>query len=192
MAQATAQPPTDSRLPAAQTGKPKARKLSLSDAEDVAKLVAIRLNESEACRKLGINPRTWISWKSRKRNGEEFQALFDRIRGEKIAFLIGSVESAVGQKNEKTGLTDWKPAAELLKITFPDRFGPKTEVNVNAQLVLGMTNEDVEKRRRIFREQAERGYAERLACESQGKLGNGNGSRTREPAPATPQLQARG
>ena len=76
--------------------KPKrARRLTIHDAEAIARLVATRkLTESEACLTIGIKPHQWIVWRSRKKNTPLFDTIITRTRADSINGLIDRIERA--------------------------------------------------------------------------------------------------
>ena len=100
--------------------EPKKRRLTLTDVEQIAKLVARRkLNESEACRALGINPHQWVVYKSRKKVSAIFETLITRIKGLTINHAMERIEIA--------GNKDWRADYARLGLIDPQRFGQRTE-----------------------------------------------------------------
>jgi hypothetical protein len=92
---------------------------------EIARLTAKMLTESEACRRLGINPRRWFDWKTRHNRAEKFAALLEAFRADRIDSLIAKIEASadgVGMKQP-----DWRAAAFLLSVTDKHRFGSQAE-----------------------------------------------------------------
>ena len=101
------------------------RRIDATTIAEIAKLVARQLTESEACRKLGIEPRHWFDWKSRCSRNERFGALLEAFRADRIGDLITQIENGaagVGMRQP-----DWRAAAFLLSVTDKKRFGPQAE-----------------------------------------------------------------
>jgi hypothetical protein len=98
-----------------------------------ARLCARQLSEAEACRKLGIKPQQWFSWKSRHNRSEQFAALLEEFRAGRIDSLVTKMESAADGVNMKQ--PDWRAAAALLKFVDFKRFGdtpPSIELHQHA------------------------------------------------------------
>ena len=100
---------------------PKARKITMADAEAIAELVAYRLTETEACLHIGIEPARWWLWKNRKRNTPEFEKLTTRLRAAKLAGCLKEIgKAATGADGIRH---DWRAAKELMAMASPDRYG---------------------------------------------------------------------
>jgi hypothetical protein len=94
--------------------------ISRRDVREVAKLVAKRLTEAEACECLGIRPRTWYGWREIHRNQAEYAGLLTRVRGQYIRANLREMEKAsVGQGGHRP---DWRAADRLNAIVAPDRY----------------------------------------------------------------------
>jgi hypothetical protein len=113
------------------------RKIDATCIAEMAKLVAKMLTESEACRRLGIKPRTWFDWKSRCGRDEKFSAMLEAYRARRFEGLIERIEaSAEGTGGVK--YPDWRAALALLKIGDQKRFGDSpllVEMNVRQPLL---------------------------------------------------------
>jgi hypothetical protein len=105
--------------------KSNGRRITADDVEQVAKLVAARLNEREATELLGIGHQQWRSWKSRHQHSEEFETLLARVTAAKLDAHLRNIASFEP--------LDWRASAHLLKIADQTRFGdrPATDFNVN-------------------------------------------------------------
>ena len=97
------------------------RRIDAATISEIARLCARQLTESEACRKIGVRPQAWFSWKSRHNRSEKFAALLEAFRAERIDTLITNVEDGANGKGMKQ--PDWRAAAHLLKIADAARFG---------------------------------------------------------------------
>src|ERR1017187_9060923 len=87
---------------------------------EIAKLCAKQLTESEACRRLGIQPRAWFNFKDRAGRGEKFKALLEAYRADRIESLIARIEKSANGQDVK--FPDWRAAAFLLSVTDAKRF----------------------------------------------------------------------
>jgi hypothetical protein len=105
------------------------RRIDATTVNDIARLAAVTLTESEACRLLNILPSTWFEWKSKHRRGEKYGALLETFRAIRIETLIGRIEDA--SDPTKTARPDWRAAAQLLRYLDPVRFGDNPAVTVN-------------------------------------------------------------
>ena len=97
------------------------RRIDSATISEIARLCARQLSESEACRKIGIKPQHWFSWKSRHNRSEKFAALLEEFRAGRIDDLSTKIEMSadgVGMKQP-----DWRAAAALLKFADMKRFG---------------------------------------------------------------------
>jgi Transposase len=105
------------------TGNLPARARRRFDAQmicEIAQLCAKSLTEAEACRRLGVNPKSWFSFKSRCGRTEKFAALLEEFRAGRIESLIAKIENAadgIGLKQP-----DWRAAGHLLAIADARRF----------------------------------------------------------------------
>lgn len=92
------------------------RRITPSDAEQIAELCATGLNESEACAIIGIPRREqWFNWKSIHKS--EYEDIFTRIKASRIKNLVGQIDKAA---NGSDGIRhDWRAADRLLAIADP-------------------------------------------------------------------------
>jgi len=98
------------------------RKIDAATIAGMAKLCAKMLNESEACRRLGIRPKAWFDWKSRANRTARFAEMLEAFRADRIESLIDRIEkSANGTGGVK--YPDWRAALAILKFTDQKRFG---------------------------------------------------------------------
>jgi hypothetical protein len=102
---------------------------------EIAQLCAKSLTQAEACRRLGLNPKSWESFKSRCGRESKFAALLEEFRAGRIESLIDRIEASADGKGMKQ--PDWRAAAHLLAIADPRRFkdGPTVEVNAPTNLL---------------------------------------------------------
>ena len=103
--------------------QPKRRRLRIGEREirSMAELMAKRLNEAEAARILGIEPRSWYKWRQRMRNEGRFTALLENLTGVRLAAHLQNIElAAVGAGPHKRA--DWRASSFVLAATAPDRF----------------------------------------------------------------------
>ncbi len=105
------------------------RKITLADAEAIAKLVAKRTTEAGACIVLGIKPTSWFQWKHRHKNQAIFETLVTRIRETKLQACIDTIDEAgdsyeIPTKNGSyTKPGDWRAKAWLAeRVLAPERF----------------------------------------------------------------------
>ncbi len=118
-------------LPTRTTPQRRGKRLCLADARDVAALCAKRANEGEACAVLGIPYSTWMHWKAKARNSEQFREIIDSIKGAKIKAHLDNIESFSAK--------DWRASECYLEKTIPDRFSNKAatvEITNNAPSIL--------------------------------------------------------
>jgi hypothetical protein len=108
------------------------RRIDATTISEIARLCARQLSESEACRKIGIVPQAWFSWKARHNRSEKFAALLEEFRAGRIDSLVTKIESAADGVNMKQ--PDWRAAAALLKFVDLKRFGDSPTVEVNNQI----------------------------------------------------------
>lgn len=109
--------------------KGKARKLTIGDAEAIARLVSTRkLLENEACLSLDIEPKQWFQWKSRHKHLATFERLTTRMKADKLAGLVERIENSSldaeiminGKPVTKRG--DWRAGAWIAERLAPERF----------------------------------------------------------------------
>src|SRR5262245_15466153 len=72
----------------------KKRKVCPDDVEAMARLIADRMTETEACAVLDIEPRAWFRWKGRRKNVGVFDSLRARLTGERIRQCLGKIAQA--------------------------------------------------------------------------------------------------
>jgi hypothetical protein len=84
-----------------------------------------QLTESEAARRLDLNPQTWFKWKSLHSRSEKFGGLIEKFRSERITKLIERVEKSAEGIDVK--FPDFRAAMALLGIIDRKRFGPQAE-----------------------------------------------------------------
>lgn len=124
----------------AQLPLPKRRKITISDANEIANLIANRfLNETEACALLNIPRDNWYKYKTRNKNLVQFDQTYTRLKAAKIAQCI----SRIDQCGDGIGLKqpDWRAKAFLLQVTDRERFGtgpvaPATVNNVQLNVTM--------------------------------------------------------
>jgi hypothetical protein len=105
------------------------RKIDASTIAQMARLVAKMLTESEACRRLGVKPRTWFDWKSRAGRNQKFADLLEAYRADRIESLIDRIEKSANGIDVK--YPDFRAALALLKITDQRRFGDSPAVEIH-------------------------------------------------------------
>jgi len=111
------------------------RKIDAATIAGMAKLCAKMLNESEACRRLGIRPKAWFDWKSRANRTARFAEMLEAFRADRIESLIDRIEkSANGTGGVK--YPDWRAALAILKFTDQKRFGDTPAVAINPMPVI--------------------------------------------------------
>jgi len=110
-----------------------ARAFTIHDAEAIAELTAKGLNESEACSRLQLKKESWFNWKHR--NPDKSSELITRIRANRLANLLGEIETAAKGDAERGIRHDWRAADRLLAITSPERFGRTQESAPPAPMV---------------------------------------------------------
>jgi hypothetical protein len=121
---------------------------------EIAKLCAKQLTESEACRRLGIQPRAWFNFKDRAGRGEKFKALLEAYRAHRIEHLIDRIEKSADGIGVK--YPDFRAALALLKITDQKRFGDSPLVNVQQVNANILSDADMQRvMDKIFRENPE-------------------------------------
>ena len=114
----------------------KSARISIADAESIAKLVAKGHNKSEACALLGIIRDSWFNWKCI--NKSRCEDIFTRIKAEKVGRLLESVEVATVGGDDAKGRpirADWRAGQWLLSVAAPERFSTKQDVQSQAPVV---------------------------------------------------------
>lgn len=106
------------------------RKLTQSDIEQMAELMAKRITETGACLMLNIKPQTWFNWKGKQKNAGKFTDILSRVRETKLKACLDTIDEAgeayeVPTKNGsfmKPG--DWRAKAWMAeRVLAPDRLG---------------------------------------------------------------------
>lgn len=110
---------------------------------EIAKLCAKQLTESEACRRLGIQPRAWFNFKDRAGRGDKFKALLEAYRADRIESLIARIEKSANGQEVK--FPDWRAAQFLLSVADARRFSDSgmrasIDVTVNVAPVIDMND----------------------------------------------------
>jgi hypothetical protein len=124
------------------------RRIDTATISEIARLCARQLSESESCRKIGIKPQHWFSWKSRHNRSEKFAALLEEFRAGRIDSLITKIESAADGVNMKQ--PDWRAAAALLKFADLKRFGDSPAVEINNAFAPLLTDTQIAKVEALF------------------------------------------
>ncbi len=111
-------------MSAAQEPSPQAparrHKITAQTIAEIADLVSnYRLNETEACKTLEINPKVWRNWKDRNKSAEKYDDALTRLRA---GFIKGRIDTIKRAENK-----DWRAADRLLQIVAPERFGSRQE-----------------------------------------------------------------
>ena len=109
------------------------RAFTMQDAESIAELTTKGLNESESCARLGLSRDAWFTWKHR--NPERASEIITRIRANRLANLLGEIETAAKGDAERGIRHDWRAADRLLAISAPERFGKAIESAPTAPVV---------------------------------------------------------
>jgi len=118
-----------------QPKSPAKRKLTLTDIKAVARLCARGLTESEACRQLGwFEPKAWFVFKSRGKNDSRFEAELEKLKAERIDYLIGTIEKSAAGENMKQ--RDWRAGQYLLTTMDKERFSDSPKITTNQSLPL--------------------------------------------------------
>lgn len=106
--------------------KPKRRRLTLFDAQAIARIVARRkCSESEACRLLNIYPKQWGVFKCRKKVSAVFEAIIEGTKGLTINHAMERIETA--------GIRDWRADHARLALIDPKRFGNQANEDTSKQ-----------------------------------------------------------
>ena len=124
------------------------RRIDAATISEIARLCARQLSESEACRKIGIKPQHWFSWKARHNRSEKFAALLEEFRAGRIDSLSTKIESAADGVNMKQ--PDWRAAAALLKFADMKRFGDSPAVEINNAFAPLLTDAQIAKVEALF------------------------------------------
>ena len=121
------------------------RKIDAVTIAEMAKLCAKMLTESEACRRLGIKPRTWFDFKSRAGRTQQYADLLEAYRADRIEGLIDRIEKSANGIDVK--YPDFRAALALLKITDQKRFGdsPTAETTTTNNFLIAGGGEQVRK-----------------------------------------------
>ena len=96
------------------------RAFTLKTIRAIAKLVSRQLTESEACRRLGIEPKQWFQFRSRSRNDDRYKAELETQDAEFFDMATKGIEDAgngVGMRQK-----DWRALAWLASVKAPRRF----------------------------------------------------------------------
>lgn len=109
------------------------RAFTVQDAESIAELTTKGLNESESCARLGLSRDAWFTWKTR--NPDKAGEIITRIRANRLANLLGEIETAAKGDAERGIRHDWRAADRLLAISAPERFGKAIETTPHAPVV---------------------------------------------------------
>jgi hypothetical protein len=124
------------------------RRIDTATISEIARLCARQLSESEACRKIGVRPQAWFSWKSRHNRSEKFSALLEEFRANRIDDLITRVENSAAGIGVK--FPDFRAALALLKITDHKRFGDSPAVEINNTFAPMLTPAQMDRIQREF------------------------------------------
>lgn len=77
------------------------------------KAYASMMPDRGVCARIGVNPTTWVEWKNRAKQGDEFFVKFfeeaDTARAKEEMRLLGNIK--------KAGVKEWRAAAWLLERT---------------------------------------------------------------------------
>lgn len=117
--------------------RPANRRIDKGTIEAVAALVSRGLTESEACRQLGIRPKSYFNFKSTQRNDERFKELLEKYRAKRIEDLIAEIEKSAFGKGLKQ--RDWRAAKFLLEVADRNRFNtdkPAVEMSVGSAHII--------------------------------------------------------
>jgi hypothetical protein len=120
------------------------RKLTITTIRQIAKLVARGLTESEACRRLGIEPHAWFNFKSKAKNDSRFKAELETADADRIHNCIEGIEDAGEGKGMRQ--KDWRANAWLLSTSHPKRFSDaaqRASVSVDLSVTMPPFNEEV-------------------------------------------------
>jgi hypothetical protein len=105
----------------ARTGAAK-RRIDAKTIAEIARLSAKSLTESEACRLLTIDPKTWFNWKSRHSRSAKFAGLLEEFRAGRINDLVARIEKSAN--GEDLRQPDWRAASFLLAVADAKRYSP--------------------------------------------------------------------
>ena len=115
------------------------RKLTITTIRQIAKLVARGLTESEACRRLGIEPHAWFNFKTKAKNDSRFSAELETAQAADFDQNIQGIEAAGAGKGLKQ--PDWRARAWLLTVKAPKRFSDaaqRAQLDVNVSVTAPM------------------------------------------------------
>jgi hypothetical protein len=115
------------------------REFDETDIDNVARLCALRLTETDACAHLGIKFDSWRAFKCRGKNKARFINALARLKSAKVEAMVADIEAA----RDKLGQPDWRARAWLLERVFShDTIGRKeSEVQ---QTVSGQVTHKIE------------------------------------------------
>lgn len=149
---------------------PKRRKLTLWDVKAIAnKVVKFRMNESQACYSLHINPKQWFDFKQRHKTQAQFDAIIETVKGAQIENCVqiitnhgdGIEYTAMNKQGEVVTLTkpgDWRAAAWIAeRVLSPETFGQQQQP-INATQINHFTSIGID-----LEQLGNRVYAERKA-----------------------------
>lgn len=116
--------------------KLKLRKITRADVEEIARLIITRrLNETDSCNLLNINPRRWFKWKDRAKHKGEFDSLLSRVRAANIDAVIQTIDEAGTPCEGKR--SDWRAKAWIAeRVLAPELFGQQQAGNVTNQTAI--------------------------------------------------------
>jgi hypothetical protein len=115
-------------LKQAVTKRPQRRKIDLQTIEEVARLVATKISEAEACRVLGINPTSFYKFKCVHKHQQKWAAALDKFRGEKLKLHLDNVEqAAVGSGVHAKKGADWRASSWMVEraLSSDGRYGDR-------------------------------------------------------------------
>ena len=123
---------TDDLIP---TRKPPHRKITMSDVQAIAKMVARGMTETEAAHRMDIQQSLWFNWKNRAKRCDKFNEILARMKSCRIDTLLGEIDKAAsGSEGVRH---DWRAADRLLSIA-DSRFSQANrsdQTTVNVSLV---------------------------------------------------------
>ena len=133
--------------------KGRRRKLTIQDAEAIARLVATRkMTESEAAIMLDIPTQQWQVWKCRGKHSANFESIITRTRANMIDGLVSKIEQAGddqeitlpnGKIINKRG--DWRAPAWLLEKTAPQFAPAQTAPPATVSIQIGLVHDQLKR-----------------------------------------------
>ena len=114
--------------------RPKRARITKQDCEQIAKLVALRFSERMACIKLDVPYVQWLKWKSRAGRTVVYDSILTRMRADKCANMLESIEDAA--KGNNGVRHDWRAAREMLNITAREVYSDQDASPATAQPVI--------------------------------------------------------